>query len=611
MKRINFTKKLVFFMVPLLIPILISGVLSTVITGPFLRKEIEKNNFNVLKQIKDNIELEFNELDSLSLHFNANPEISLGLKELLKTPELSFDKEIFLNNLKYLINAPANARPYIQSIYVYFDNNMRRFITTTVGITSLDTFYDKSWYTSFLNQKDNDLQIFTEVRQVQQYNFEKDLNKQITIYRKLYTRRVDKADGVIVLNIRSSYIESMLKGLVTYPDQSIMIIDKNNNIVSSNKSFVSISNNNISNISLTNKMSFETVLNGKAYEVSQIISDRYGFKYISIVPSSILYQITEKIKIITLILLSLSFIFGVSLTYYFTKKDYARIHNIFSIIDSAEKNLPLPPLQSLIKDEYDYIIHNILKTFIEKNYLNVQLSERKSRLELMELIALQSQINPHFLLNTLETMNWKAYQLTGSRNAVNKILESLSDILKYSLYNINKIMTIEEEIINTKSYIEIQMVRYKDKFDVIWEIGDDVGKQRIVKLVLQPLIENSIYHGIKFKEKKSLIKIKLNQVGDCIRITVVDNGLGIPREKLRHIRFILKEEGDYSESIGLFNTNKRLKLTYGHNYGIEINSKYGVGTAVYICIPVSFSDGSDCNIPPQKLLGGKPPTAEG
>lgn len=78
MKKIDFTKKLVFFIVPLLIPILISGILSTVITGPFLRKEIEKNNFNVLKQIKDNMELEFNELDSLSLHFNANPEISLS-----------------------------------------------------------------------------------------------------------------------------------------------------------------------------------------------------------------------------------------------------------------------------------------------------------------------------------------------------------------------------------------------------------------------------------------------------------------------------------------------------------------------------------------------------
>ncbi|MDK2800407.1 MAG: two-component system, sensor histidine kinase YesM [Clostridiales bacterium] len=217
----------------------------------------------------------------------------------------------------------------------------------------------------------------------------------------------------------------------------------------------------------------------------------------------------------------------------------------------------------------------------------MQLSERKYKLQTMELLALQSQMNPHFLFNTLQTIYWKVCSFTGKSNEVNRMIENLSDILRYSLETGEMNVTLEEEIKNTISYIEIQKIRYKDKFDVIWEYDDDIKQLKVVKLLLQPLVENSIYHGIKEKEGKSYIKIKINHSNHWIKIVVIDNGLGITPEKLIKLQEKLNQDQDYSEHIGLFNTNKRLMLTYyGNQFRIKIRSKMGWGTAVYIYIPI-------------------------
>ena len=114
---------------------------------------------------------------------------------------------------------------------------MQKFFTNTYGITSLSKYYDNSWYDDYQAQRYNQLQIFTNSREIQQYSFEKNPYKVLTIYRKLISPGTEKADGVIVLNIRSSYIDSSLNTLATFSDQSILIIDKNDNIVSANRSF--------------------------------------------------------------------------------------------------------------------------------------------------------------------------------------------------------------------------------------------------------------------------------------------------------------------------------------------------------------------------------------
>ena len=576
-------------MIPLLIPLIALGTLATVITQKYVKEEINKNNINLLLQTKENIELILSELDSLNLNFSTNPAINVGLKRILRNDNESLTKNDFdkLSMIKNFVDSPANSRPYIHSIYVYYYNNKNQFLSTTSGITTLNNFYDTSWYTNVENQDKHTL-IWTEMRDIKQYDFAKESTKVLTIYRKLYSPGSTASDGVIVLNICAKYIESLLNNLETLPEQSILIVDENNQIIFRNHSANKMKHTNIEQIYRQSEPSFKVnpLIRKKAYTISQIQSERYGWKYLSIVPQNIIYEIPIKLSTFTFIILALSFISGLSITYYLTSRNYKNIQNIISIIDSAENNQPLPALPSRIKDEYSYILHNIVKTFVEHSYLKVQLSERKYKVQAMELLALQSQINPHFLFNTLETINWKVLSLTGHPNDINEMIGNLSDILKYSLESDKKSVTIKEEIKYTQSYINIQKARYKEKFDVIWEYDENLTQHEITKLLLQPLIENSIYHGIRVKEGKSCIKIKIHFVQSFIKISVVDNGLGINRKKLIEIREKLQKEKEYNEHIGLFNTNKRLKLTYGDQYGIKIRSKSGFGTAVYMYIPI-------------------------
>jgi two-component system sensor histidine kinase YesM len=323
------------------------------------------------------------------------------------------------------------------------------------------------------------------------------------------------------------------------------------------------------------------------YIISKFQSDRYGWQYLSIVPQHTLYEFPSKLGKLMLMLLVAAFLIGLGLAYIITRRNYGQISKIVHILDSAESGNPLPPMSTRITDEYSYIINNILKTFIEHSFLKITLSEKKFRMKAMELTALQAQINPHFLFNTLRTIYWKSFALSGKQNDVSLMIENLSDLLDYSLSKPEERVTLEEEIRRTISYTDIQQVRYKDKFDLIWDVDEEVNRHTVIKLILQPIIENSIYHGIREKEGKSLIKVKAFAANSLLRISIIDNGAGIDPETMKTIKEKLKDSEDYSDHIGLFNTDKRLKLTYGEAYGLQLRSKPGFGTVVSMSIPSS------------------------
>ena len=581
MKRKFFLKNLVLFLIPLLIPLLILGSLSITISQHYIKDDINKNNLNLLKQTRENVELVLNELDPLSLIFDNNAGVYIMMDSILKNDALTSEEVSSMKILNGFLNAPQNARPYIHSIYIHFDSIENKFYSSSDGVSMISSYIDSSWYDSYKHQHP-DKRVWAESRYIKQYSFEQNPQRIVTIY-----RRIEARQGVIVLNIVPRYIENIFNNLVTLPEQSLMVLNENGQIIFTNNRADHVRDLDLSAINRS-KDSFVTLSSsGESYTVSQVHSSRYGWKYVSIIPQSALYQVPIKLSEVTFVLLVLSFILGLALTYYLTRRNHGQISNIISIIDSAESGKPLPPLPDRIRNEYGYIIHNILKTFIEQSYLKVSLSERKYKMKTMELTALQSQINPHFLFNTLKTIYWKSFGLTGRQNEVSEMIENLSDILNYSLGSPEKTVKLEKEIRTTQSYIDIQKVRYKDKFDVLWEYDREVEQVEVIKLILQPLIENSIYHGIKEKDGCSLIKIKISRIPGFIIIGVIDSGLGIHKDTLKKIRERLKEEGEYSEHIGLFNTNKRLKLTYGEEYGLSIRSKYGAGTAVYMKIPLS------------------------
>ncbi len=199
-----------------------------------------------------------------------------------------------------------------------------------------------------------------------------------------------------------------------------------------------------------------------------------------------------------------------------------------------------------------------------------------------ELKALQAQINPHFLYNTLDSIIW----MNENKNyeGVTVMVAALAKLFRISLSRGHEIICIADELEHARSYLTIQKIRYKDKFEYTIDVEPGLQSERTLKLILQPIIENAIYHGISPLNEKGIIKITVISEGDNILFQVSDNGYGIKPEILKEL--LVQESTSYhSGGVGLKNVNERIKLFYGEEYGIEIKSEIDVGTTVCIRIP--------------------------
>jgi len=239
------------------------------------------------------------------------------------------------------------------------------------------------------------------------------------------------------------------------------------------------------------------------------------------------------------------------------------------------------------KNELEYILRSIEK----KSYFDEDISrEMVRRLELLkkaQAIALQSQINPHFINNTLETISYMAIAKLGRKNEVSEMVKALAEMLKDSLGNTEVLIPFREEAKHCERYLKIQRIRYQNKFDVIWDIDPLTYDCKIIRIVLQPLVENAIYHGIKHLSGEGEIRIVARCVGREIWIEVIDNGLGMTEEKKEELKKRMSQDMiQESNHIGLTNVYQRLKLYYGEECELKIQSRMGMGTSIFLNIPL-------------------------
>ncbi|QNO14014.1 PocR ligand-binding domain-containing protein [Alkalicella caledoniensis] len=239
----------------------------------------------------------------------------------------------------------------------------------------------------------------------------------------------------------------------------------------------------------------------------------------------------------------------------------------------------------------------------ELNQKSIKLvEEERVRIELertlkeSELKALQSQVNPHFLFNVLNTIGRQA--LIEKASKTQEIVYTLAEILRYTLKNINQMVELREEISHIERYLTIQAIRFGDRIQYKLDIPKSIESIRIPSMILQSLVENSINHGLEPKESNGYITIKGYITDYGIEIEIADNGVGIHEHNLEMILDENKEIGSLTKStgIGINNVNKRLSYHYGPEYKIEISSKIGVGTKVKVKIPKEIKSRRTVNV---------------
>ncbi len=207
-------------------------------------------------------------------------------------------------------------------------------------------------------------------------------------------------------------------------------------------------------------------------------------------------------------------------------------------------------------------------------------------LKATELKLLQAQINPHFLYNTLDAIIWLAE--SGEKEQVVYMVSALSDFFRTTLSKGRDFVSVGDEEVHIKSYLKIQQFRYRDILEYEIRIPEELHEYQILKMTLQPLVENALYHGIKNKRRLGHILVEGKKEEDTLVLTVRDDGMGIKPEKLDYIKKVIAGDlQDYENpsGFGLFNVEQRVRLNYGAQYGLRINSVYGEWTEVEIILP--------------------------
>lgn len=238
--------------------------------------------------------------------------------------------------------------------------------------------------------------------------------------------------------------------------------------------------------------------------------------------------------------------------------------------------------------ELDIIINNIVSLLDKLNISEKTIAKQYLDLKKSQSVIMQNQINPHFIYNTLNSVNLYIENCHEYNSDVSKMLTNLSSMMHYIMDTKNIMISINKEIEYTKKYIETESIKRLYGFDVVWNISENIKKQTVIKMILQPLVENALQHGIyPLKSRRGKIEINVYVKNSKLFISVSDNGVGIPKEQLKAINKNLdKNKMPSTKHIGLQNVNYRLNLTYLNKSNIKLYSKENVGTTAIITIEI-------------------------
>lgn len=267
------------------------------------------------------------------------------------------------------------------------------------------------------------------------------------------------------------------------------------------------------------------------------------------------------------------------------------IHNL----NQATTEVAMGNLDARAKVQTNDEISDLAEDFntMAENMKNLisHIKEDEQKMRRADLRLLQEQINPHFLYNTLDTIVW-LIEAEENQQAVDMVV-TLSDFFRLVLSKGKEFITIHEEERHIRSYLEIQSMRYRDIMDYEILIDEDLYQYQILKLTLQPLVENALYHGIKYKRAKGTIRVTGKKQGDCLVFVVSDDGVGMEAEELNLLRSEIEKPCQESEKgFGLANVNERIHMYFGKEYGMQIDSEKGKGTSITITIPAMEKEGT-------------------
>ena len=418
----------------------------------------------------------------------------------------------------------------------------------------------------------------------------------ISLSREIQSYEDGTFRGVILINLNRNKIAEICESFQENTDSLFGILNEDGEVVyqkgdSEGSLFRNEELKDLREVIRTNtKSSFRVNVNGKEYLITKRIMDNTGWCLVNMVPySQILSDLWRTTLIMALAIVGILVITLIGLDQILT--------NVIKPLKKLESHMKKVNLENLnekvVIDTDDEISHlagkfNSMLERIEN--LKEQVVEEQEDKRKYELQALQAQINPHFLYNTLDSIIWMAE--TQDTNIV-PMTEALAKLFRISLNKGNEEILLKKELEHVKNYLIIQSMRYADKFTYDIQTEEHVENCHVIKLIIQPIVENCIYHGIKKKRGSGHISIRAFQQEKNLIIKVSDDGCGMTEEiRSKILSDEIEPENISGSGIGVRNVNERIQLRFGKEYGIFYESEEGKGTTVTYVLPYCTEEGS-------------------
>ncbi len=562
----------------IIIFISISGWVSSMLATAQIEENAYKNVNDTIFQTKNYLDYMLSDVFQQLVSVSSDPRILnlIGTKESEIKPEyyVEIDKSLQLVYSRYNV--------ILESVLI--DLNQGEFLLYHSDYTSNPSVPYNDYFNRYKGSKEGFY--WRNIHQDQIFN----TNDQVMSVFRLIERGSTSDKGIILFNLRDDYFEQVLNKSLIGENGYLTLISPNGKYESKDvKTEYRLDNKTLYSLQNTKKESGQFTYESAAGEDMIVIYDTIqanDWKLAAVVPENEILNKVNYIKHSTVFFILMMIISAIFLTSFVGKYISKPFEKMAEQMRTMNKK-SLEFYDETSGPEEMKILHNGFKElFYRIQTLMDQIRLEQEEKRQLEFAVMHAQINPHFLYNTLYSI--KGLCDMGLNKDASQMVSALSSFFRIGISKGKEIISIKEEIEHIEHYLFIQEMRYGDDFAYEINVENDILPYNIIKLSLQPLIENAIYHGVKQKRGQGKIIIKGYQTGEVIHLEVADNGNGIEKEKLLEISREMEASFQEKKSfigIGLKSVNERIKIHFGQEYGLHISSEPGHGTVVSILIP--------------------------
>ena len=373
-----------------------------------------------------------------------------------------------------------------------------------------------------------------------------------------------------------------------------------NFITDTNGFVISYPNSFYTGISMNPKLTVQEfvqvtgLLKGQNTAVNKYVNGHRGWVYYNVYNKDYMMRDIRNNQIMFILISLAAILFSSVLISYIVRRIGSSVALIIDGIDQVKEGNLNVSVALDSKDELGQIASNFNDMTGKVRNLIAEVSEAKDKQKDAEIRALEAQINPHFLYNTLDSINWMAIE--KEEYGISRMLRNLGVILRYSVNRSNQMVSVTEVADWLEKYISLQQMRFNQSFRFELNVAEAAGSVRIYKLLLQPFVENAVIHGFKGMEKGGVLRVDifLSDTGERLNIIIEDNGKGMPREMAESFNVREQAVRDEGGSIGLHNAFARMDMYYGREAVWNVNSIEGMGTVITLTLPVGTAGGNSC-----------------